>query len=51
MEGFAELLSVVSAGSDAATVALVVMVYRLQVRMMRLEFKIFGFGERAEGGG
>lgn len=45
MDGLPEVFQLLGAGGDAATVALAVVVWRMQYRLMRLELKIFGFGE------
>lgn len=50
MGGLEQLLQALSAGSDVATVALAGMLLRIQHRIARLEFKVFGFG-RGPGGG
>lgn len=49
MDAFGPVFELLGAGGDAATVALAWVVLRQQARLMRLELRVFGFGDGGEG--
>lgn len=46
-----ELFTVLSTGADAAMIAIGVMLLRMERRLTRLEYKIFGFDMRRDNEG
>lgn len=44
MDGLGAMFEILGAGGDAATMALAWVVLKQQARLMRLELRVFGFG-------